>query len=108
MPGGHAAGGSLSPEDVALSYKQLAEVERACRMMKSELAIRPMYHRKAERIGTRYHHLTFLGDSLASTSARSSSRANRRWWNAFSSRCRAMARASVRLTLPHRYHVHAY
>ena len=41
---------SLSPEDVAVSYKQLAEVERAWRTLKSELAIRPMQHRKAERI----------------------------------------------------------
>jgi len=41
---------SLSPEDVALGYKQLAEVERAWRTMKSELEIRPMHHRKTERI----------------------------------------------------------
>lgn len=41
---------SLPPEAVALSYNQLAEVERAWRTMKSELAIRPMQHRKAERI----------------------------------------------------------
>ncbi len=41
---------SLSPEDVALGYKQLAEVERAWRTMKSELEIRPMHHRKADRI----------------------------------------------------------
>ena len=41
---------TLSPEDVALGYKQLAEVERAWRTMKSELEIRPMHHRKADRI----------------------------------------------------------
>lgn len=41
---------SLSPEDIALGYKQLAEVERAWRTMKTELEIRPMHHRKAERI----------------------------------------------------------
>ena len=41
---------SLSPEDVALGYKQLLEVERAWRDMKSGLDLRPMHHRKAERI----------------------------------------------------------
>ncbi|HPC82873.1 MAG TPA: transposase [Thermoanaerobaculaceae bacterium] len=41
---------SLSPEDVALGYTQLAEVERAWRTMQSELEIRPMHHRKAERM----------------------------------------------------------
>jgi hypothetical protein len=41
---------SLSPEDVALGYKQLAAVERAWRTMKTELEIRPMHHRKADRI----------------------------------------------------------
>lgn len=41
---------TLSSEDVALGYKQLAEVERAWRTMKSEFEIRPMHHRKAERI----------------------------------------------------------
>jgi hypothetical protein len=41
---------TLTAEDVALSYKQLGEVERAWRSMKSELDLRPMYHRKADRI----------------------------------------------------------
>lgn len=41
---------SLSTEDVALSYKQLLVVERAWRSMKSELDIRPMYHRLGQRI----------------------------------------------------------
>ena len=41
---------SLSPEDVALGYTQLAKVERAWRTMKTEIEIRPMRHRKAERI----------------------------------------------------------
>jgi len=41
---------SLSPEDVALGYKQLLEVERAWRTLKSELDMRPMYHRKRDRI----------------------------------------------------------
>ena len=41
---------SLSPEDVALGYRQLFEIERAWRDMKSGLDLRPMYHRKADRI----------------------------------------------------------
>jgi hypothetical protein len=41
---------SLSAEDVALSYKQLGEVERAWRSLKSDLNLRPMHHRKADRI----------------------------------------------------------
>ena len=41
---------SLPAEDVALSYKQLGEVERAWRSMKTDLDLRPMYHRKADRI----------------------------------------------------------
>jgi hypothetical protein len=41
---------SLSAEDVALGYKQLAEVERAFRTLKSTLDLRPIYHRLPERI----------------------------------------------------------
>ena len=41
---------SLSTEDVALGYKQLTEVESAWRSLKSELDLRPMHHRKADRI----------------------------------------------------------
>ena len=41
---------SLSPEDVALGYKQLIEVERAFRTLKSTLALRPVYHTKDDRI----------------------------------------------------------
>lgn len=41
---------SLSSDDVALGYKQLTEVEAAWRTLKSYLDMRPMYHRKAERI----------------------------------------------------------
>ncbi len=41
---------TLSTEDVALSYKQLLEVERAWRTMKSDLDLRPMYHRLDDRI----------------------------------------------------------
>jgi len=41
---------SLSAEDVALGYKQLLEVERAFRTLKSTLELRPVYHRKDDRI----------------------------------------------------------
>ncbi len=37
-------------EDVALGYKQLAEVERAWRTIKTEFEIRRMYHRRTARI----------------------------------------------------------
>jgi hypothetical protein len=41
---------TIPAADVAQSYKQLAEVERAWRCLKSELDIRPMYHRVDARI----------------------------------------------------------
>ena len=41
---------TLTPEDIALGYKQLLEVERAFRTMKTTLDLRPVYHRKNERI----------------------------------------------------------
>ncbi len=41
---------SLSAEDVALGYKQLMEVERAFRTIKSTLGLRPIYHTKDDRI----------------------------------------------------------
>jgi len=41
---------TLSTEDIALGYKQLIEVERAFRTLKTTLESRPVYHRKEERI----------------------------------------------------------
>jgi transposase len=41
---------TLSAEDVALGYRQLWQVERAWRDMKTTLDLRPVYHRKEERI----------------------------------------------------------
>jgi transposase len=43
---------SLSAEDVALGYKQLLEVERAFRTLKTTLELRPLYHRKDDRIAS--------------------------------------------------------
>jgi hypothetical protein len=41
---------TLSAEDIALGYKQLLEVERGWRDMKSTLELRPVYHRLEHRI----------------------------------------------------------
>ena len=41
---------TLSAEDVALGYKQLLEVERGWRDMKSTLELRPIFHRLEDRI----------------------------------------------------------
>jgi hypothetical protein len=40
----------LTPEDIAVGYKQLLEVERGWRDMKSVLDLRPVYHRLEDRI----------------------------------------------------------
>jgi hypothetical protein len=41
---------SLSAEDVALGYKQLLEAEHSFRDLKGTLALRPVFHRKDDRI----------------------------------------------------------
>jgi hypothetical protein len=41
---------SLSAEEIALGYKQLIEVERDWRTLKHTLDLRPVYHRREERI----------------------------------------------------------
>jgi hypothetical protein len=41
---------SLSAEDIALGYKQLIEVERGWRALKHVIDLRPVYHRKEERV----------------------------------------------------------
>src|SRR5690606_17480551 len=40
----------LSAEDVALGYKQLHEIERVNRDLKHTVDVRPVYHRRADRI----------------------------------------------------------
>lgn len=40
----------LSAEDVALGYKQLLQAERSFRDLKGTLALRPVYHRRDDRI----------------------------------------------------------
>ncbi|MGH2989195.1 MAG: IS1634 family transposase [Solirubrobacterales bacterium] len=41
---------SLSAEDIALGYKQLQEAERSFRELKGTLLLRPVFHRKDDRI----------------------------------------------------------
>jgi len=41
---------TLSVEDIALGYKQLLQIERAWRNMKTTLDLRPVHHRKEDRI----------------------------------------------------------
>ncbi len=41
---------TLSPEDVALGYKNLLEAERGFRDLKGTLLLRPVFHRKPDRI----------------------------------------------------------
>jgi transposase len=41
---------TLTPEDVALGYKQLSEIESAFRTLKTVLELRPVYHRTRGRI----------------------------------------------------------
>jgi len=41
---------TLSAEDIALGYKQLLQVERGWRDMKQVLDLRPVYHRREDRI----------------------------------------------------------
>jgi transposase len=40
----------MTAEDIALGYKQLLEVERGWRDMKQVIDLRPVYHRREDRI----------------------------------------------------------
>lgn len=40
----------MSAEDIALGYKQLLEVERGWRDMKQTIDLRPVFHRREDRI----------------------------------------------------------
>jgi hypothetical protein len=46
----HSNDDTLSPEDLALGYKQLMRVEQAWRSLKSSLKLRPVYHWAPHRI----------------------------------------------------------
>jgi transposase len=41
---------TLSLNDIVLGYKQLHDIERGFRALKSDLELRPVYHRKSERL----------------------------------------------------------
>jgi len=41
---------TLTGEDIALGYKQLLQVKRAWREMKTTLDLRPVHHRREDRI----------------------------------------------------------
>jgi len=41
---------TLSLSDIVLGYKQLHDIERGFRTLKSDLELRPVYHRKSERL----------------------------------------------------------
>lgn len=44
---------TLTPEDLALAYKQLANVERGWRDMKGARRLRPVFHHREDRIRAR-------------------------------------------------------
>lgn len=46
----HSNDDTLTPEDLALGYKQLMRVEQAWRQLKSGLRLRPVFHRVVHRI----------------------------------------------------------
>ena len=50
VPAHHQSDPSLSAEDVALGYKQLIEAERSFRDLKGTLLLRPVFHRRDDRI----------------------------------------------------------
>ena len=41
---------TLSAQDIVLGYKQLLDIERGFRTLKTDLELRPVYHRKSDRI----------------------------------------------------------
>ena len=47
---GYLTNSDMSTDDILDSYKQLWQIEKAFRVAKSELKIRPVYHRKQRRI----------------------------------------------------------
>ncbi len=47
---GYVTNSSLNPQEVIDQYRQLWQIEKAFRISKTDLKIRPIYHRKASRI----------------------------------------------------------
>jgi len=68
----------LAPEAILGSYLQLQEVERACRLVKSFLKIRPIYHRRERRVKV-HICITCLAVLLAKTLCRFRDCARNQW-----------------------------
>ena len=49
---GYITNASLNPQEVIDQYRQLWQIEKAFRISKTDLKVRPVYHRKASRIET--------------------------------------------------------
>jgi transposase len=49
---GYITNASLNPKEVIEQYRQLWQIEKAFRISKTDLKVRPIYHRKASRIET--------------------------------------------------------
>ncbi len=49
---GYITNASLNPQEVIDQYRQLWQIEKAFRISKTDLKVRPIYHRKASRIET--------------------------------------------------------
>lgn len=47
---GYITNSNLSPKDIISNYKHLWQIEKAFRISKTDLRIRPVYHRKRDRI----------------------------------------------------------
>jgi transposase len=56
----HSSDDTLNAEDIALGYKKLLEVEQGWRDLKQHLDLRPIYHRRDNRI-TAHVLFGFLG-----------------------------------------------
>jgi hypothetical protein len=68
---------TLTPEDMALGYKQLLQVEDCWRMMKTGMRMRPIYHWAVHRI---HAHVTLCALALLLTRM-AENRANDTWRN---------------------------
>ena len=49
---GYITNASLNPQEIIEQYRQLWQIEKAFRISKTDLKVRPIYHRKASRIET--------------------------------------------------------
>jgi hypothetical protein len=87
----------ITKEEVQSSYKTLQVVERAFRIAKNNLEIRPVYHWKKERIRAHVFicFLAYLVEQTIHLSLRSLSDADKPEWNQFLGALRGFRRISV-------------